>query len=147
MRVLCRHGHYAFFPRYASEIAEFCRTLEITLVRENDYYTFPALKGLSDYSIKTVIYKDIPAIITFEGTPWEILKQNKFVYNLGLGKVVPLASITTSISLEDVGGYYKSNATMVQAGSFVSTGVRLVDYDASFSENYQAVSITEVSYV
>lgn len=146
MRVLCRHGFYSFYPEYSSEIADFSKHFDIELVREEDYYTFKALKGLKKYSLATAIYKDIPATVTFEGMPWEIFEKNEQVYSIALEKVVPIASITTMIELSLSDGFYDSNVPLIQAGSLVSSGSRIVDYDAIFVEEYKQLKVIEVSY-
>lgn len=147
MRILSRHGHYAFYPEHSSEIADFCKAFDITLEREDDFYTFPALKGLKDYSLATVVYKDIAATVNYEGKPWEIMRENEVVYNIGLEKVVPLISITTTLSLTLADGFYNVNVPLIQAGSIVPTGERIVDYDAIFVEEYKQLKVMEVGYV
>lgn len=147
MRILCRHGHYAFYPDYASELAEFCQHFEITLEREDDFYTFPQLIGLADYSLKTLVYKDLPATKTFEGKPWEVMRENGFVFNLSLNKLFPRQSITSILTPVQTGGFISVDVPIVQAGSLVPTGNRIVDYDAFFVEEYKQLKIMGVKYV
>lgn len=146
MRILCRHGFYSFYPEYSSEIADFQRHFEISLVREEDYYTFPELQGLQKYALATAIYKDIPATVTIAGNPWDIMRENEQVFSIALKKLVPLAAITSMVTLSLSDGFFDVNVPLIQAGSLVSTGDRIVDYDAIFVEEYQQLKVIGVGY-
>src|SRR4051812_4712842 len=93
MRVLCRHGHFAFYPRKASDINQFSQSFGVTLKREEDYYTFPRLQGAPKYSLLGKLYVNLPALATYEGMPWEVMKANDFVYNVQLGLLVPKLAV------------------------------------------------------
>lgn len=47
-----------------------------------DFYTFPALAGLPDYSIEGQLFGGVKAKINYASTPWEVFKQNGLNYNL-----------------------------------------------------------------
>jgi putative methionine-R-sulfoxide reductase with GAF domain len=122
MRVLCRHGHFAFYPRNASDIAQFANYFDITLKRERDYYTFEGLYGADDYSLTLSPYLNMPALVTYEGEPWEVMRENMFVYHLGLDIVVPRMLITTTVEVPLVGFYFTAQGSLLQPGSWTSNG-------------------------
>lgn len=145
MRVLCQHGFFFFYPRRASDIVEFTGFFGIELVRENDYYTFPELKGLERYSILGSTYGSLPAIATYEGRhPWEVMRENGWVYSLALGALVPKASITLLVRPPLVDkGYFIAETPLLQPGSRNSAGEQILSYDAFFDGHYFELQILE----
>lgn len=145
MRILVRHGHFAFYPSRVSEVADFCKAFNVALVSEQDYYTFPRLKGLDDYSLPVKIYGNLPAISLWEGKPWEIMEKNKFVYSLSLGLLVPLVTIVGLIDIPNNGPYFSVRMPIIQPGLLTSTGQRVLGYDAEYVSGYQKLNIREVT--
>lgn len=149
MRVLCRSGFISFEPDGTADIARLMQFFSITLVRENDYYTFPALKGLPRHSIKGSTYvSGLPATATYEGRhPWEVLKANGFVYNLALSKIVPKATINIPVTLPLVDdGYFLSQTPMFQPGSRNAVGQQILSYDAIYDEYLEELRLREYAY-
>lgn len=148
MKIICRHGHYSFFPGFSSEISDFCGYFGVSLVSHNDFFTFPKLKTLPRYSIQGKVYADaIPATVNFEGEPWDVLRANALVYSLALGRIVPRASITIRTSLASAGDFFLSPVPLIQAGALFSTGKRIVDYLGFFIDDYKEFRISEVGLV
>lgn len=146
MRVLCRHGHFAFYQAYSGEVAEFTNYFGLTLERDGEFYTFPLLAGAPDYSLAGKAYLGLAAVKTFEGIPWEVLKENGFVYNIATGKIVPKLSIIAQTSPVLSGYYFISDSKLIQPGSRDKLGNQILSYDAEFVFEYQQLRVTEFSY-
>jgi hypothetical protein len=145
MKILCRHGHYAFFPDFSTEIAEFSRHFRTELVRQEDFFTFPLLKNLAGYALKGKIFSgELVANTNFSGNPWEIMDANSFVYSLTLKRLVPKTTVTVKTLLLNAGGYLLSPTPFVQAGSFAVNDQRIVDYFGFLSDDYKQLRISEV---
>jgi hypothetical protein len=147
MRILCRHGHYSFYPRTVSDIARFSSFYNQELVRVNDYYTFPFLKELESYSLKGLPYKNLAATATYEGNPWEVMRENGFVYSLALKTLVPKASVNFVLNTPKTGFYFTSEIPMIQAGSLNALGIQLLSYDAEYHFDINKLRVRGFDYV
>jgi hypothetical protein len=146
MRVLCRHGHIAFFPRYEYEIFIYNDMFDASLERCGDYYTFPLLAEAPDFSLIGKSYLGLPALVRYEGNPWEIMRENGFVYNITLGTLVPKALITSSVNPKICGEYSVINGAIIQPGSINFIGQKILSYDAEFLQENMELRIIEYSY-
>lgn len=132
MRVVCRHGHYAFYPRDASDVQRFANFYNLDLVGERDYFTFRNLLRLPTYSLKGKAYGGVTALKTFSGMPWEVMQANDLVYDLGSGVIVKKESITQVINPMLTDFFYIAETVLVQAGSFLPTGQKILGFDGEF---------------
>lgn len=133
MKVLCRHGHFAFFPRDESDISRFANYYNLTLVSENDYYTFPTLKGAPRYSLRLLPWVGLPATVTYEGqNPWDVMRENRFVFSLAFRTVVPVTSVITLIELPRSANYFLASTALIQPGSRLKTGQQILSYDGEY---------------
>lgn len=146
MRVLCRHGHFAFYPKRASDIAEFASRYGFTLEPEEDYYTFSALAGAPKYSLLGNIYLNLPAIKTYEGTPWEVMKQNSFVYSLTTGLIVPKLAVVQIVELHSLGLHYIFDGAILQPGSRTLLGGQILSYSGEVLTDKFQMRVSEFSY-
>lgn len=134
MRVLCRHGHYAFYPADAAELARFGDFAGLTFVQERDYFTFEGLADLETFSIKGRPYGGfLPATKTYQGEPWEIMRENGFVWSLALEMLVPAASIVNVARPVPINWAWQNDTTLLQAGSLVS-GQRVLSFDGELDD-------------
>jgi hypothetical protein len=146
MRVVCRHGHYAFYPRKTSDIRQFANAFDIELEREEDYFTFKALKGAKEYSLATLPYLELPAIETFQGKPWDVMEANGFVYSIDLDKLVPKTSIVGVVEITQKNFFYVCNVPLLQAGARSMTGERIVSFSGEFMEDLFYLRLLEFDY-
>ncbi len=146
MRVLCRHGHFAFYPRKASDISKFSNYFDVTLVRERDYYTFEGLLDAPNYSLTGFPFLNLPALATFEGEPWEVMRENGFVYDLRLGLIVPKLSVIGIVDLPLVGYYFLAKGSLVQPGTRTMIGRQILSYSAEFEDVGSSLKVMEYSY-
>jgi hypothetical protein len=146
MRLLCRHGHYAFYPEEAYEIQVFNSFYGSSLVRDGDFYTFSGQVGAPNYSLIGKTYKNIPAVARYEGNPWDVMKANGFVFNLVTGLFVPAASIVSVVSLAMTGQFFLTKNTLIQAGAFDARGLKILSYDAEFWIEQNQLRVIEYSY-
>jgi len=133
MKVLCRHGHFAFYPRRSDDITRYVNHYRIELEAEQDYYTFPTLIGAPDFSLLGLNYINLVAKETIEGSPWEVMKENGFVYHIQSGVIVPKQSVSIVISPPQTGFYYLSQTPLIQPGSVLGLGNRIMSYDGEFN--------------
>lgn len=147
MRILCRHGHFAFYPKDAHDIAQFAGLFGETLVRVGDFYTFEFLKNAPDYSIQGKTLLGLPASKTFAGLPWEVMRENNLVYNVALKAAVLKSLIVTPLTLELTDDFYLVENPLIQPGSRLSTGQQVLSYDAEYIRDASQLRIFEVQYV
>lgn len=86
MRIICRKGYYKFYPESVNELLLFADKYG-ELVQVKDYYTFPALAQLPDYSIKNQLYGGIVSLVNYASSPDRVFAQNKLKYDLESGTI------------------------------------------------------------
>lgn len=145
MRVLCRHGHFAFYPRTPSDINRFTQSFATELEREEDYYTFSGLVGAPKYSLVGAPYLGLPAFQTYEGMPWDVMKANEFVYSIQLGILVPKISILGSADLVQKGFFFVANVPLLQPGVRTPQG-QILSYSGEFYTDKFYLRILEFDY-
>lgn len=146
MRVLCRHGHFAFYPRRATDIALFANMFNYELEPEEDYYTFSGLAGADTYSLLGKIYLNLPAIATYEGRPWEVMRENNFVYHLATGLIVPKLGVVGVIDINQVDLYFMSDAALIQPGLRTLLGQQVLSYSGEIFLDKLQMRISEFAY-
>lgn len=147
MRILCRHGHFSFYPRDAEDISRFCDMFDEELIRVDDFYTFSFLEDVPNYSLLGKTFLGLPATVTFEGLPWDVMKENGYVYNLALKTLVPKVSIVSVIRLELVDNFWTVDNPIIQPGSLNPVGQRIMSYDARYYRETSQLKISEVQLV
>lgn len=114
--------------------------------RDGDFYTFPLLADAPKHSIVGALYLGVIANETFEGSPWEVMEANGWVYSLSREILVPKESITIQISPPLAGFYFISQSPLIQAGSRNAAGRQVLSYDGEFAlENFQ-LKLSEFGY-
>lgn len=137
MRVLCRHGHVAFYPDYATEISKFSEYYGLDLVLEGDYYTFRNLAGAPDYSLIGLPYLNLEGLVVYQGKPWEVMRENGFVYSERAGGLVLKDEVEATVELERSSRYFVAPGAYVAPGSVLPGGERVLSYDAIFSQGFK----------
>lgn len=133
MKIKCINGYFIFEETYAGDIAKFIslfRGLEI--VPDKNIFTFSKLAGAPFYSIKGNQYLGATAKKTFEGNPWDVMRENELVYNFNTGLVVDMNTISQAVSIVQVGSYYTSSG-LILPSSRMESGDRVTDYTARYS--------------
>lgn len=146
MRINCVHGYFKFDEVTSGEMSDFMSAIGLTLKRKGDYFTFEDLVDAPDYSIVGQPYLTGTATKTFEGPPWEVMKENQLVYNFETGKLVPILTITNSALLDQSGNVLVSPG-LIMPGALTDRGERVIDYAAWFSTNAMRFRYSEVSFV
>lgn len=130
MKVNCEFGYFRFYPRSAEELVRIQKLYEIKLVRKENYFTFPALAELPDYTVIGRPFGLGLATKTLETkNPGKLLRENKYVYSLPAEDVVPILSIVTTLPIINGGEYAVLSKILGQPGAFVPSGLRLVSYE------------------
>lgn len=88
MKIINEFGYYKFYPESENELLFFSERFGVDLVRVGDYYTYPVLAALPDYSIQGAPYGGIAAKINYAGTPAEVFAQNGLKYDTENGKII-----------------------------------------------------------
>ncbi len=124
MRVVVRHGHFAFYPRDREEVLKFRRRFGFMLFAEDDYFTFISLVNLPKYSLIGIPYGLLgtPALITYAGShPYEVMRANRFVYSMKTLTIVPVLTFAPfAINLRQSGDFLISPRSFVQPGCLFS---------------------------
>lgn len=129
MLINCQHGYFKFREAKQGEISEFVRQVGLDLVFVDDYFTFPLLEDAPKYSIVGKPYLGVPAIKTFEGEPWEVMRENDLIYDFNKEVVLPILSVTDLISLDQGRNYYITDG-LILPGSIMADGSRVTEYSA-----------------
>lgn len=146
MRVLCRHGHLAFYPRRASDVARYIRFFETEMERLEDFYTFPELVEAEHFSIAGRSYLGLVATVTFEGRPWDVMRENGFVFDVTKRKLVRLASVSLTVELPLSDHYYIA-PPLVQPGSRDRSGRKILSYDGEYADGeFTRLYVRELEY-
>lgn len=88
MQIICEHGFYKFYPDAPNELVVFADKFGVELVKMDDFYTYPALADLPDYSIKGQPYGGIVSPVNYSGRPWSVFRENKLNYDVESGTIV-----------------------------------------------------------
>ncbi len=144
--MLVRHGHFAFYPKHARDVSRFTNYFGDELVREGEYYTFENLKDAPRYSILGKPFLLTPAIKTFEGEPWDVMRENSFVYDITTGLIVPKLAITLLINPPLTGYYFTAQTPLIQPGSRNAKGRQLLSYDAEYIQDTLQLRVMEFQY-
>jgi hypothetical protein len=146
MRIYCRHGYFLFEETEPGDMGRFSSVYDVDLVKVDHYYTFETLSEAEKYSLAGKMYLNLPALETFEGEPWEVFEQNGFVYSIELDIIQPVESVTTMIKIAASDFYYVSRA-LIQPGSLLQTGQKVVDYNAWFDWRSSVYRYTELGFL
>lgn len=149
MRVLVRHGHFAFYPQNNSEVWHFRRLFKLELFPEQDYYTFQGLLGLPRWSQLGRLYGPLPAIKNYEGrNASEVMRENGLVYSLATGLIIPFAGVTTTVALPQSRDYAIAPKPLIQPGSIltntVTPGNRILGYEGHLDLEFQRLYISSM---
>lgn len=147
MRVVCRHGHFAFYPRDENDIARFAQYFKFPLVQDGDFYTFELLAGAPRYSLKLAPWLGLPAVKTYEGRgPWDVMRENGFVYDITSSLLVLKTSVLTLANLSQSTNYYLTPSALLQPGARVAGNIQILSYDGEFIGKYFQLKIRSFSY-
>jgi len=146
LRINCIHGYFIFDEVTSGELSDFVSVVGLPLARKENYFTFEALVDAPEYSITGQPYLNATAIKTYAGPPWEIMRENGLVYNFDIGLLVPIASITRTVTIAQAGNVFVSPG-LILPGSLTDEGERVKDYAAWFSTDRMRFRYSEVSYV
>jgi hypothetical protein len=146
MKVLCRHGHFALYPRRASDVARYCQFFSVELVRVSGFYTFPGLAAAESFSLAGRKYLGLAATATFDGHPWDVMRANGFVYSIRSKKLVALSSVSLSIELPRSTHYYVA-PPLVEPGSRDRSKKRILSYDGEYTQGeFTRLYVREIEY-
>lgn len=145
MKVRCVHGYFFFEEQDYGEMSVFLSTTGFSLVPKDGYFTFPKLAIAPDFSLKGLAYVDTAAPKTFEGKPWDVMKENGLVYDFVLGMVRPITAVTSLLSISAAQQYFYSD-WLISPGARANAGRQVTGYTGIFRADTTKFRYTEVSY-
>ncbi len=124
MRVVVRHGHFAFYPRDRSEVLHFRRKFTNLpfnqLFAQDDYFTFIGLLNLPTWSQigKPYGLLGAPALLNYAGShPYQVMRANRFVYSMLTATIVPsLTFAGSAVNLQQCRDQVLSPKAFLQPG-------------------------------
>ncbi len=143
--IKCLHGFFIFEEQRAGQISQFMSLFEGLEIVSNDagIFTFASLVEAPSHSLEGGEYLEAPVLKTFEGEPWEIMRENGLVYNFDLDEVVPIESITQRVTLFE-GQDAIFSPGLILPGSLTDEGERVTDYAAWFLFDQNRFKYSEV---
>lgn len=145
MKVRCSHGYFFFEEESAGELARFTSRYGFEIVSVDNYWTFEELAEAPRFSLKNLAYLGSPAIETFEGNPWDVMRKNKLVFDFTDFTVKPISTVVLPLKL-DAAQYYSFSDGLILPGSVAKDGTRVTDFTAQFNADALKVRYTEVIY-
>lgn len=145
MRFRCQHGYFFFEEERPGEMSTFVSTTGFDLVAFENYYTFTGLVDAPDFSLKGGAYLDAIATKTFEGKPWEVMRQNGLVYDFTKELVVPIATVVSQLVLNEGPEYFFSDFFLIP-GSRNASGQKVTSYSGIARADTTKFRYTEVGY-
>ncbi len=146
MKIVVRHGHFAFYPAKRQDVFHFQRIFKIPLFPEEDYYTFLGLTHLPRWSQVGRLFGTLPALLTYEAEhAWEVMAENDFVYSLALGVLVPTTAIKQTTTLKRSLDYVLAPGILIQPGaSLTDTGNVVLGYQGFIDLDVQRLYLSSV---
>jgi len=130
LKIRCIHGYFIFEETKVGQISAFMSLYKgLVIVPVGDYYTFEQLKDAPDYSLEGSTFLGAETTKTFEGKPWEVMRENGLVYNFNTGKVVKIETVTQPAKILKGNGYYLADGLLLP-GAVTDDGLRVTDYAA-----------------
>ncbi len=143
MKLKCLHGYFKFSELRAGEVSDFMSLYGLSIERSRDHFTFSDLVDAPKYSIEGGKFLGCPTTKTFEGEPWEVMRENGIVYDFANGLVVPISTITQPVKIQACGNFYFAPG-IILPGSIMEDGSRVTDYAAFFLFDRMGFKYSEV---
>ena len=128
MKIICEFGFYKFFPESVTDLMLFKAATGKTLVKVEDFYTYSALAALGDYSIKGQDFGGVTAIVSFEGKPWEVFRQNALNYDVDSDKIEKAYSKSRIVN-ESMDGYFWSVTGIPRSHAQLADKTRITGFE------------------
>lgn len=124
MRIICENGFYKFFPEKIAEVKRFQTKFGVELVECEDYFTFPVLAALPNYSFIGHVYSGvIVGLANYAGKREEVMAANGLTYHIGLKRLILRASFSGFTKLDYVVSNYIFTNTLPQAYFYDNNGL------------------------
>lgn len=128
MKITCIHGYFIFREQSVGEIAKFNSLYDQDLTAFDDYYTFSLLVDSPIYTISGTSWLGVLANASFCGKPWELMRENSFVYNVQSSQIVAISTVTNRASITRTYADYLARG-LIQPGSFDANYQRITGYN------------------
>lgn len=129
MRIKCLHGFFIFEEQACGQLSRFISMTGLAIVPYGKQYTFETLSNAKKYSIAGNEYLGAIATKTFEGEPWEVMRENKFVYDFNKDQLIDIETVSQNFTMKQSNNYLISNG-LILPGSLMEGGQRVKEYSA-----------------
>ncbi len=146
IKIKCLHGYFIFEELESGHLSKFASLFGLAISMSGNHYTFDFLVDAPKYSILGKPYLGVPATATYEGEPWEVMKENNLIFDFTKGLVVPLLSVIRLAQVSQSNNYYVSPG-LILPGSIKEDGSRVRNYSAWYSFQAMKFKYAEVSSV
>lgn len=146
LKIRCVHGFFFFEEQKSGQLYDFQKIFGFTLSAFENGLTFSALKDAPRHSIEGSTFMNATATATFEGNPWDVMRENGLVFNFASGLIVPLASVSDRVIINNAERYFLSSG-LIQPGAVTDDGKRVTDYSAFFYFDSNKFRYSEVTLV
>lgn len=146
MKVKCLHGYFIFSETRPGQISDFSSLTGLVVEAIPEGFTFAPLIDLPDYSLPGKTLLNLPASAVFEGRPWDVLEANGLTYDLMMGVLAPIATVTNQVRIDPAGEYFITSG-LIQPGSIDQNGKRIKNYSGFYSRDTGRWLYSEVEHV
>jgi len=143
MKIRCIHGYFIFEEEASGEVSDFMSFFGVELVALENFYTFATLAEAKDYAIIGGMYLGAPVTKTYEGKPWEIMRENNLTYHFNNDLVQPIETITDTTDIQQSGSYFVARGLIIPGA--LLNGTRIKSYSGFYIFDQQKFKYTEVS--
>jgi hypothetical protein len=143
LRIDCLHGYFIFSESLSGQMSRFMSLFNFQISRNKDHYTFLNLLDAKKYALIGGVYLDAPITKTYEGEPWEIMRENDLIYDFSRGRLVNINTITTRVSGQRSSNYFLFDG-LILPGSIMDDGSRVRDYSAWYNFERSSFRYSEV---
>lgn len=143
MKIRCIHGYFMFEELEVGQVSTFMGLFGVELVALKNYFTFKKLQNAKAYSIIGGTYLGVPATKTFEGKPWELMRENKLVYHFNSDLVVPIDTILDAADVQATNSYFVARGLIIPGS--VLNGVRVKSYTGFYLFDQGKFQYSEIS--
>lgn len=118
MRVICEKGFYKFYPQQISEVVRFQKKSGYELVPCRDFFTFPLLAELPNFSFIGHEFGGLVGLANYAGRPEDVMAENGYCFYLATQTLILRAAVIDRVQYS-YGPYIVANQ-LPQAYSFES---------------------------
>lgn len=146
MNLQCLHGFFIFTETASGQVSRFSSYTGLRVEPFSRGFTFPLLVNAPKYSLQGHLYLGFPAIKSFGGEPWDVMRENNIAYDFTLGLMRPIAATIAKTSIKIAGDRFIAPG-LLMPGTIIPSGQRIAGYQAHWDQSGLKWTYSEVNYV